>query len=181
MSTQQLSRWLVVLVLVLAGTLAGRPAGAVAGQVDRPGAQRAPAQCVVPTMNVTKGRLEGAAGSRFLTVRVLNLSDRRCATPGWTRYRFAHARPLGFRSLPNRGFDPGKPPVVIPAHRVARSVLSWVSPAVVDRADCRPRLATRVRLRLAGVPGVWTVRIHQRVCTTERFRPTGTRIHVRRG
>ena len=158
--------------LALSGFLVGGAADASAG------ARAAAPACTVPDLNVHKGRLEGAAGSRFLTVRVINESDHACSTPGWTRYRFFNRNgAVGFRSARNPGYDPGAPPVVIGSGDTARSVLSWTSPGVVARHACHPRHAASVRVFLAGLPGHSVLRhLDERVCTTRKYRPHGTRL-----
>jgi len=136
--------------------------------------------CTAADINVRRGRLEGAAGSRFQTVRALNLSDHACALPGWTRYRFLHhGQAIGFRSTRNPGQSAGKPPIVIPAGGTARSTLSWVDPAPVPAGQCHAALATGSRVRLAGIPGTYRIHLHAMVCTTKQYRPHGTRLRVR--
>lgn len=168
--------------LALSGILTGAlvdaavPGLALAGGTSTAYAASVPA-CTVPDLNVHKGRLEAAAGSRFQTVRVVNESDHACATPGWTRYRFLNRTGLiGFRSARNPGYDPGKAPVVIHAGQTVRSVLSWVDPGPVPADQCRARHATGFRVRLAGLPGWSRLRIDASVCTTKKYRPHGTRL-----
>ena len=164
--------------LALSGILTGTavPGLALAGGTSTAYAASVPA-CTVADLNARKGRLEGAAGSRFQTVRVVNESDHACATPGWTRYRFLNRTGLiGFRSARNPGYDPSKAPVVIHAGQTVRSVLSWVDPGPVPAAQCRARHATGFRVRLAGLPGFFRLPIDARVCTTMKYRPHGTRL-----
>ncbi|MDX6324419.1 MAG: hypothetical protein QOK15_773 [Nocardioidaceae bacterium] len=173
------TRPVAALGLALSGVLLGgaAPAALAAGGAAAVSARSAPA-CTVPALNVHKGRLEGAAGSRFLTVRVTNEGAHACATPGWTRYRFYNRDGgLGFRSRRNPGYDPGAAPVVIGAGDTAKSVLSWTDPGVVSRHSCHPRRAVGARLAIAGLPGRF--RLHHldtRVCTTKKYRPHGTRL-----
>ena len=134
------------------------------------------AACTVPDINVLRGRLEGAAGSRFQTVRVVNESGHACALPGWTRYRFIHhGQAIGWRSPRNPGYDPSKPPVVIPAGGTARSTLSWTDPGPVPPRQCHARLATGANVKLVGLPGHYRIHLHAMVCTTKQYRPHGTR------
>ena len=135
--------------------------------------------CGPDSLEITKGRLEGAAGSRFLTVRATNVTGHRCATEGWTRYRFLDADgPIGHRSRRNPGYDPAKPPVVVRPGRTARSVLSWVDPGAVPRAKCHPHRTTAFSLRISGIPGKFGLPLKARVCTTKHYRPDGTRFKV---
>lgn len=176
---------LMVSALMVAGTTTwGTSAGATASGTGRAGSAptayaRAVHPCTVPVINVRKGRLEGAAGSRFQTVRVTNEGSRACSTPGWTRYRFFDGDGLlGHRSARNPGYDPDKAPVVIRAGQTARSVLSWVDPGPVPKRQCRPRPATGFRVSIAGLPGHYVLRLDARVCTTKKYRPHGTRLTI---
>ena len=163
---------LVPLTGMSAGSAAPAPASGTATTARA-------AACAAADLTVRRGRLEGAAGSRYQTVRVLNGGDHACALPGWTRYRFVHrGDAIGFRSPRNRGYDPARPPVVIPAGGDARSTLSWVDPGPVPAAQCHARLATAARVRLAGVSGAFGLHLHARVCTTEQYRPHGTRLRI---
>jgi Domain of unknown function (DUF4232) len=173
---------LAALGLALSGTLTGTT---VAGQALATTAAATHAEaraagvpsCTAFALNVRKGRLEGAAGSRFQTVRVTNESARPCATPGWTRYRFArHGHAIGWRSPANPGERPGRPPVVIGAGRTVRSVLSWVDPGPVPPGQCHARTATAFRMRIRDIPGFYRLPLHARVCTTKKYRPHGTRL-----
>jgi len=168
-------RSFVALGLAVSGLVAGGVADGAAASGTR--ADPVP-DCTLFDLGTHKGRLEGAAGSRFLTVRVTNLSDHACATPGWTRYRF-HNRDgaVGFWSKRNPGYDPGAAPVVIESGGVVKSVLSWTSPEVVSRHACHPRRAVTVRMRLAGLDRPFTFHhLDTRVCTTKKYRPEGTRL-----
>lgn len=152
--------------------------GAVAAGGQAAYAAKVPA-CTAAALAVRKGRLEGAAGSRFQTVRVTNTGSRACSTPGWTRYRFHDADgPIGHRSARNPGYDPDKAPLVIRAGRTARSVLSWVDPGPVPKRRCHARPATGFRVVIAGVPGRHVLPLDARVCTTKEYRPHGTRLRV---
>ena len=153
-------------------------ASAATTHTPRTTAARA-AACAAADITVRRGRLEGAAGSRFQTVRVTNTGAHACALPGWTRYRFVHrGQAIGFRSTRNPGQAPGQPPVVIPAGGTARSTLSWVDPGPVPAGQCHARLATGSRVHLAGITAPYRIHLHAMVCTTERYRPQGTRLRV---
>src|SRR6478672_517959 len=91
---------LAALGLAVSGTLTGATVAGPALATTHTAARTAAVpSCTASALNVHKGRLEGAAGSRFQTVRVTNDSARPCATPGWTRYRFArNGSAIGFRS-----------------------------------------------------------------------------------
>jgi hypothetical protein len=175
-----------VLGLGVSGTLtaptaAARVAPAARSASGAPGVstvvQRAIPACTAEALLVRKGRLEGAAGSRFQRVRVTNQIEQPCTTPGWTRYRFArHGHAIGYRSGPNPGEGSNPPPLVIDGGVTVKSVLSWVGPGAVPRAKCHPRTATAVRVRIRDIPGFFRLPIKARVCTTRQYRPHGTRL-----
>ena len=169
---------LAALALAVSGTLTGAAvAGPAVASTHTAARAAAVPSCTASVLNVHKGRLEGAAGSRFQTVRVTNESAHACATPGWTRYRFVrNGLAIGFRSPANPGERPGRPPVVIGAGRTVKSVLSWVDPGAVPAGQCHARTATAFRVRLADIPGFSRLPLHARVCTTRKYRPHGTRL-----
>lgn len=169
---------LAALGLAVSGTLTGATVAGPALAASHSAAHaRAVPACTAAALNVHKGRLEGAAGSRFQTLRVTNESARPCATPGWTRYRFVrHGHAIGFRSSANPGEGSNPPPVVIGAGRTVKSVLSWVDPGPVPAGQCHARRATAFRMWIAQVPGWYTLPLHARVCTTKKYRPHGTRL-----
>jgi hypothetical protein len=49
----------------------------------------------------------------------------------------------------------------------------------VPAAQCHARLATGSRVHLAGIPGRYRIHLHAPVCTTQQYRPHGTRLRVR--
>ncbi|MFC4785824.1 hypothetical protein ACT8ZV_15195 [Nocardioides sp. MAHUQ-72] len=169
---------LAALGLALSGTLTGLAGpGTVLAGAGTTAYAGTVAACTVPAIDVRKGRFEGAAGSRFQTVRAINIGAQACATPGWTRYRFYNRDGLiGFRSRRNPGYDPMAAPVVIGAGETGRSTLSWTDPGPVPRAQCHPRHASGVRVKIAGLTGHYFLRMDVRVCTTKKYRPHGTRI-----
>lgn len=170
---------LAALVLALALTVSGALV-AVGPALPGPAAYAgsAPA-CTVPDINVHKGRLEGAAGTRYLNVRAVNESNHACTTPGWTRYRFTNAGGvIGHRSHRNPGYDPNAARVVIGASATARSVLSWTDPGPVPKSQCHAKHATGVLVKIRGLPGHYRLHVDARVCTTWKYRPHGTRLHT---
>lgn len=167
---------LAALGLAVSGTLTGATVAGPALASTAAHARAVPS-CTVADLAVHKGRLEGAAGSRFQTVRVTNQSAGPCSTPGWTRYRFArNGQAIGFRSPANPGEASGRPPVVIGAGRTVKSVLSWVDPGPVPAGQCHARTATAFRMRIRDLPGFYRLPLHARVCTTQQYRPHGTRL-----
>ena len=134
--------------------------------------------CTGSDLHASKGMLEGAAGSRFLKIRVTNVSDHDCSSMGYTRYRFRNdAGPIGFRSPPNVVTDGGRgTPVVIAAGATVKSVLSWVDPGPTVPSQCHARQATAVRLKIHDVDKFYRIPLHAMVCTTKQYRPHGTRL-----
>jgi hypothetical protein len=152
---------LLALGLAVSGTLTAAAGGTAYGGTV--------ASCTIPVLNVHKGRLEGAAGSRYQTVRVVNEGDQPCSVPGFPRYRFRDEdRPIGFRSTRT---GTGSGPVVIGAGEAARSVLSWVDPGPVPRNQCHPHRATGFAVKIRHLPGHFELPLRARVCTTEQYRP----------
>lgn len=134
------------------------------------------ASCTGADLHASKGRFEGAAGSRYLTVRVTNVADHACQTAGYTRYRFRNATGLlGYPSVGNP-VDDGAVPLVLSPGETARSVLSWVDPGPTVRSECLPRSASAVRLRINDVDKIYRLPIDVRVCTTRKYRPHATRL-----
>lgn len=175
MSGKHLAAALAAAAITLSGLVSSGASTATAAAA--PAAARATPACTSADLSVKKGRLEGAAGSRFQTVRVTNVSDSACATPGWTRYHFLNRTGLiGFRSTRNPGAGTAHPPVVIRSGQTVRSVLSWVDPGPVPAGQCHARHATGFRMRLRGVAGFFRLPLDAQVCTTRKFRPHGTRL-----
>ena len=176
----------VAAFVVVTGTTVGMTVGmtgsvlpAAAGAPGRAGdvAARAVAACVGSDLTVTKGALEGAAGSRYLTVRVRNTGSADCSTAGWTRYRFRDAQgPNGYTSARTPGWGEPASPVVVRAGRTVRSVLSWVDPAPTVPAQCHARRSTAVRLKISDVATFFRLPLKARVCTTQKYRPHATRL-----
>ena len=150
---------------------------ATATSYAAPAAPRAAPACTLAALDIHKGRLEGAAGSRFQTVRVTNRTDHPCRTPGWTRYRFLNSSGvIGFPSPPNPGALTDDSTVLIRAGQTVRSVLSWVDPGPVPPGQCHARTATAFRMHLRGLPAFHQFRLRTEVCTTKKYRPHGTRL-----
>jgi hypothetical protein len=133
-------------------------------------------RCSPGDLRVSRGHLEGAAGSRFQTVRVTNTSAAACSTAGLTRYRFRSARgPIGYKSTRNPDAGSGVR-VVIEAGHTARSVLSWVDPGPTVPSQCRARDAVAFRMTINDVDAYFRLPLDANVCTTRKYRPHGTRL-----
>ncbi|MGZ4448123.1 MAG: DUF4232 domain-containing protein [Nocardioides sp.] len=137
-----------------------------------------PPACTGHDLSASKGRLEGAAGSRYLTVRVTNTSGHACSTMGYTRYRFRDADgPIGYKSGPNVVTDGGgSTPVVIGAGRTVTSTLHWVDPGPTVPSQCHAARATAVRLKIHDVDRYYRIPLQAKVCTTRQYRPDATRL-----
>ena len=147
--------------LAVAGTvLAVSPAGASAAE-----------SCTPDNLYVVKGRLEGAAGSRFLTVKVTNVGDDACSAGIATKAGFRDfSGPLGVMGAVSSGtglvtLDPGE---------TARTVVHWTDPGPVPADDCQEAAATLVTLRVPSLRHTWRLPLKADVCTTSEFRPDST-------
>ena len=167
---------LIVVPVVPTGATTGASTGATAGATAGASTVTAVASCTGADLHASRGRLEGAAGSRYLTVRVTNVADHACLTAGYTRYRFRN--PAGLIGYPSVGnpVDDGAAPLVLSRGETARSVLSWVDPGPTVRSECLPRRASAVRLHINDVDRFYRLPIDVRVCTTKKYRPHATRL-----
>jgi hypothetical protein len=145
--------------LALAGTaLAVLPAG---------GAAAAPV-CTADNLYVVKGRLEGAAGNRFLTVRLTNVGDDACSAGTATKAAFRDFEgALGVKGEVSGGsgavtLDPGE---------TAKTVIHWTDPGPVPADDCAQATTTLVTLRVPSLKHTWRLPLKAEVCTTAEFRP----------
>jgi hypothetical protein len=124
--------------------------------------------CTPDNMYVVKGRLEGAAGSRFLTVRLTNVGDEPCSAGTATKTGFRdYSGPLGVKGALSSGsgavtLDPGE---------TAKTVIHWTNPGPVPVEDCQEASATLVTLRVPSLKHTWRLPLKAQVCTTFDFRP----------
>ncbi|GCD90114.1 DUF4232 domain-containing protein [Nocardioides sp. LS1] len=153
------------------------PVGAASASVNGPSSGDVRV-CTGPDLTASKGALEGAAGSRFLTVRVTNASATACQTMGYTAYRFRNAAgPIGHESTPNTVTDGTEGvPVVIAAGATVKSVLSWTDPGPTVPSQCHARKTTAFRLKIHDVDRYYRLPLKVDVCTTLKYRPHGTRL-----
>ncbi len=147
--------------LVVAGTvLAVTPVTAVAAE-----------SCTADNLYVVKGRLEGAAGGRFLTVKLTNVGDDACSAGIATKAAFRDfSGPLGMKGDVSSGtglitLDPGE---------TAKTVVHWTDPGPVPADDCQEAAATLVTLRVPSLRHTWRLPLKADVCTTADFRPDST-------
>jgi hypothetical protein len=153
---------LVAAGLALAGTTVA---------VMPPGGATAATMCSADNLYVVKGRLEGAAGGRFLTVRLTNVGDDACSAGTATKAGFRDfSGPLGVKGALSSGsgavtLDPGE---------TAKTVIHWTDPGPVPEDDCQEAAATLVTLRVPSLKHTWRLPLKAQVCTTFEFRPDST-------
>jgi hypothetical protein len=145
--------------LAIAGTVvAVLPAGGAA----------AADMCTADNLYVVKGRLEGAAGSRFLTVRVTNVGDEACSAGTATKVGFRDfSGPLGVKGA----LSDGSGALTLEPGETAKTVIHWVDPGPVPADDCQEAAATLVTLRVPSLKHTWRLPLKAQVCTTFEFRP----------
>ncbi len=124
--------------------------------------------CMADSLYVVKGRLEGAAGNRYLTVKLTNVGDDACSAGLATKVGFRDFNgPLGTKGAVSSGtglvsIEPGE---------TVRTVIHWTDPAPVPTADCQEAEATLVSLRVPSLRHTWRLPLAAQVCTTSRYRP----------
>jgi hypothetical protein len=148
--------------LALAGTVvAVLPAGGAA----------AATMCTADNLYVVKGRLEGAAGSRFLTVRLTNVGDDACSAGTATKAGFRDFEgELGVKGA----LSGGSGAVTLQSGETAKTVIHWSDPGPVPAEDCQEATATLVTLRVPSLKHTWRLPLKAPVCTTFEFRPDST-------
>jgi len=154
--------------VAVASTLALCAAGAAVAVLPAPGASTDIPNCTVDHLYVVKGRLEGAAGGRFLTVRVTNVGDTLCVVPTRTRVRFRDFDgPLG-----SAGTSPAQGGFIAmqPGDKVS-TVVHWSDPGPIPPDECDAADATLVTLRLPALGHPWRRPPKANVCTTAQWAP----------
>jgi hypothetical protein len=135
--------------------------------VPPPGAAAAPT-CTADDLYVVKGRFEGAAGSRFLTVRLTNVGDDACSAGTATKAGFRDfAGELGVKGA----LSVGSGAVTLDPGQTAKAVIHWTDPGPVPDEDCQEAAATLVTLRVPSLKHTWRLPLRTPVCTTSEFRP----------
>jgi Domain of unknown function (DUF4232) len=124
--------------------------------------------CTAGNLYVVKGRLEGAAGNRYLTVKLTNVGDDACSAGIATKAGFRDFNgPLGTKGAISSGtglvsIDPGE---------TVKTVIHWTDPAPVPADDCMEATATLVTLRVPSLRHTWRLPLDAQVCTTSAYRP----------
>jgi hypothetical protein len=149
-------------VVLLGGLVAAGPPSAMAA---------AATPCHADDLAVSKAGREAAAGSRYLDVRIRNVTGERCRLTGFPTFTWRrHGHDLGRSSLP----EPGQTArtVVLRPGRAAFTTLHWVDPAPVPAEQCRARRTTGLHLTLPYRPHVYRLALRAQVCTTAQYRPS---------
>ncbi len=161
----------VAAALAVVTALALSAAGVAVAVLPATGASTDIPSCTVNHLYVAKGRLEGAAGGRFLTVRVTNVGDTLCVVPTRTKARFrdfdgplgtAAASPAQNASL---ALQPGD---------TVSTVVHWSDPGPIPANECAAADATLVALRLPALGHTWRLPLKASVCTTAQWAPEVT-------
>ncbi len=152
--------------LALAAVAAGLALAGTAVAVMPPAS--AADMCSSDSLYVVKGRLEGAAGGRFLTVKLTNVGDDTCSAGTATKASFRDwSGPLGVKGALSAGsgavtLDPGE---------TATTVIHWSDPGPVPADDCQEAAATLVTVRVPSLKHTWRIPLKAQVCTTFEYRP----------
>ena len=162
MTTSSTIRW-------LAATAAGFAlAGTVVALTPATGTAAAAATCTANNLYVVKGRLEGAAGGRFLTVKLTNVGDDACSAGIATKAAFRDFD--GVLGAPG-DVSGGSGLVTLDPGETAKAVIHWTDPGPVPADDCQEASATLVTLRVPSLRHTWRMPLEAQVCTTAEFRP----------
>jgi hypothetical protein len=142
-------------------------AGTLVAVTTATGAAAAP-MCSVDSLYVVKGRLEGAAGSRLLTIRLTNVGDDPCSAGTATKAGFRDfSGPLGFKGE----LSGGSGAVTLAPGETATTVVHWTDPGPVPEEDCQEAAATLVTVRVPSLKHTWRLPLKAQVCTAFDFRP----------
>lgn len=153
----------------VAGTIvAVTPSVGTAAGTAQAGSARAAETCAARNLYVVKGRLEGAAGNRYLTVKLTNVGDDTCSAGVATQ--------AGFRDFDgllgsNGDVSGGAGLVSIDPGETVRTVIHWTDPGPVPADQCQQASATLVTLRVPSLRHKWRLPLKADVCTTARYRP----------
>jgi hypothetical protein len=111
------------------------------------------------------GRVSGAAGSTFQTIRLRNTSDVRCRIGGFPQVGYVnrHHRLIGWPAAPNR--QAHSPHVLAPG-AAARTVLQIPDPGNFAPIDCLAHNAHQIRVLTRGAARASFLRWDQVECTT---------------
>ncbi|MEO6512879.1 MAG: DUF4232 domain-containing protein [Nocardioides sp.] len=142
--------------------------GTVVGLTPATGSAQAAEGCTASHLYVVKGRLEGAAGSRFLTVKLTNVGDDACSAGVATQAGF---RDFNGRLGTNGAVSSGTGLVSLDPGETVKTVIHWTDPGPVPAAECQEAPATLVTLRVPSLRHKWRLPIDAQVCTTAQYKP----------
>lgn len=153
---------------LLAAAAAGLAMAGTAVAVLPTGGASAADVCSSDNLYVVKGRLEGAVGNRYLTVRLTNVGDDSCSVGTATRAGFRDwAGPLGVKGELS---DASGAITLAPGER-ATTVVHWTDPGPVPADDCQEATADLVTVRVPSLKHTWRIPLGAQVCTTSDYRP----------
>ena len=138
----------IAAALAVATALALSAAGVAVAVLPATGASADIPNCTVNHLYVAKGRLEGAAGGRFLTVRVTNVGDTVCVVPIADEGAVPRLRRPARKRRREPG--PGRPSWRCSPATSASTVVHWSDPGPIPANECNAADATLVTLRLPG-------------------------------
>jgi len=154
--------------MLLASVAAGLALAGTAVVLSPVTSSAADPTCTASNLYVVKGRLEGAAGNRYLTVKLTNVGDDACSAGIATKAGFRDFNgPLGIKGAVSNGtglvsIDPGQ---------TVRTVIHWTDPGPVPADECQEAEATLVTLRVPSLRHTWRLPLDAQVCTTAAYRP----------
>jgi hypothetical protein len=143
-------------------------AGSAVALTPATSSARAAETCTANHLYVVKGRLEGAAGSRFLTVKLTNVGDDPCSAGVATQAGF---RDFNGRLGTNGAVSSGTGLVTLDPGETVKTVIHWTDPGPVPAEDCQQAPATLVTLRVPSLRHKWRLPIEADVCTTAAYKP----------
>ncbi|MBF4768494.1 DUF4232 domain-containing protein [Nocardioides agariphilus] len=156
---------------VVGSALAAAPSGGA--YLAQSQALQAPS-CRPTDLYVVKGRLEGAAGNRYLTVKITNVGDAPCTTGVVTRAAFRDwSGVLGSKGA----LSSGGAAISLDQGRTVRTTIHWTDPGPVPAAACDKATATLVTLRLPSLAHTWRLPLRAQVCTTPDYAPDSKPLH----
>ena len=152
---------------VVGTALAAAPAGGASAAAPAP-------LCQTGDLYVVKGRLEGAAGNRYLNIRLTNVGDHPCSAGLATKAGFRDwAGELGSKGA----LSAGGGSITLNQGGTARTTVHWSDPGPVPEGDCLPASATLVTLRVPSLRHTWRLPLRAQICTTPAYRPDSKALH----
>ncbi len=159
---------------VVAAVLSVVGAALAVAPADGGAAPRAQAaQCKARDLYVAKGRVEGAAGNRYLKVKLVNVGHRPCTMGLATRAGFSDWSGV----LTTGVLSSGGGTITLNEGGKARTTIHWSDPGPVPAEDCDAATATLVTLRVPSIGRTWRIPQRAAVCTTPEYAPDSQPLH----